>query len=243
MGKVNLNRFSEMLSNLGQNESASMGFGSKHERTKVPVMVLVGEQMDDSVQEHANAYLSHGIHPDNKKIWGIFGSNIKSVGWKKIKKAGCQFVIFDSYDAPADILLEENISKGMLIDDVESDSRTRAIEDTALDFLVFRPPTDSFPLNFGSTLKLQEVVSTYSKHILLYLESTPDKKDLDILKEIPISGIVVNLSKIKGVKLKRLFENIQKLKPKKNSREQRPLIPGGQGIDYQTDFEEEEVED
>ena len=55
---------------------------------------------------------------------------------EKIKKAGCQFVVFDTYDVPGHVLLEEDISKGMLIDDIESDSRTRAIEDTTLDFLI-----------------------------------------------------------------------------------------------------------
>ena len=240
MEKANLSKFSEILSNLGQNESAPMGFGSNQQREKIPVMLLVGEQCDDVLHENVHAYIRHEIYEDKSKLWGIFGSDIKSFGWNNIKKSGCQFVIFDSCDAPSDVLLDEDVSKGMLIGDVESDSRIRAIEDSNVDFLVLRAPPASLPLNFGSAMKLQEVVSTYSKHVLLYFDSAPDGSDLDILKEMPISGILVNLSKIKGTKLNRLFQTIQKLEPKKIKREQRALIPGRRVTDSHEDHEDHE---
>ncbi len=227
-----MSKFSERLSNLGQAAPARMGFGRSQARDKNPVMLVIGKGGDASKQEEAADLHLHdaGDAPDSGQ-WGAVLDGNAAPEAEKLEKGGCQFAIVNSDAIPAEILLSEEISFGMPVEAGLSESRIRAIEDGPFDFLVITPESLSWPLTVGSTLDLQELISSFSKHIFLELPASaglPGKKDLEVLKNLPVSALVVDLGSVSAKDSAGLRETIAGLEPRKQPAarsERSPLVP------------------
>jgi hypothetical protein len=128
-----------------------------------------------------------------------------------------------------------------------SDQRARAVEDAPFEFLLYRPDAISWPLTVGAVLALQEVVSSFSKHIFLELRDMPGVSDLEVLKHMPVSALVVDLDKTPAEDVKSLKAAVEKLEPRKHKTERMPLVPasGRAGADYGSDegYDDDDWED
>ena len=79
-------------------------------------------------------------------------------------------------------------------------------------------------------LKLQDLVSSYTKHIFIELSSDvglPGEKDLEVLKNLPVSAIVLDLGKTNPADATKLKDAIGKMEPRKrsNKAERSVLVP------------------
>jgi len=246
-----LSKFSDRLSSLGHSAPAKMGFGRQTAREKNPVMLLIGRGDGDA---EAVDLVLHG--PGETAASGDWGLELDGAGAPNIEAAaenGCQFLLVISEDVSADVLLTEQLAIGMPVVDGLPDSRIRAIEDGPFEFLLYAPEKIEWPLTVGATLKLQELVSSYSKHIFLQLPAgaaMPGDSDLEVLKNLPISSIVVDLAETSADALAALKASIGKLEPRKPSHrhERTPLVPlsgrsaaedGGGGADYDDDDDDD----
>lgn len=224
-----MSKFSERLSSLGQTGPAKMGFGKSAAREKNPVMLVIGRNGD---QKSASSEVDLVIaeKPEgNDGDWGLLLASGSSVDVETLQD-GCQFVLIESENVPADVLLSEELGLGLAVEDSLSENRIRAIEDGPFDFLLYTPSEITWPLTVGSVLKLQDLVSSFSKHIFLSLPSgsaLPGEKDLEVLKNLPVSALVVDLSKAETDNLKSLKVSIARLEPRKPSSkgDRSPLVP------------------
>ena len=247
-----MNKFSERLANLGQTSPARLGFGRANQRDKTPVMLVIVESpgLDAVGSDVADAVLLttplDGPEREENGLWGAPATLAADEGLDKLKDKGCQFIIFDSDDQSAVLLNDEDVSMGLVIPAGATDARIRAVEDGPFEFLVYRPAELKFPLTLGSVLGLQEVVSAYSKHIVLALDAVPASDDLEVLKHLPVSALLVDSELFPVQKLKELRESIGKLEPRKQKRGRIPLVPA-QGLDDAAvepdDFDDDDDDD
>lgn len=227
-----MSKFSERLSGLGQPGPARMGFGRSGGRVKNPVMLLIGRGGDpEKDAASVDLLLLDPGKTGGSEGWGAVVDGGKAPDLEKLQKDGCQFVLVSSEDAAAEVLLSEELGVGIPVSDGLDDSRIRAIEDGPFEFLLYSPASVSWPLSVGAVLGLQELISSYSKHIFLELPSgagLPGEKDLEVLKNLPVSAIVLDMAKAKAGDAAKLKESIAKLEPRKPSaRSERssPLVP------------------
>lgn len=226
-----MSKFSEKLGSLGQSAPARMGFGVASAREKTPVMLVIGRAADaksgegvvDAVLTPANA-TAPGKEEGNP-TWGVLAGSGEPVDTAKLKEVGCQLALIESGDCPASALLEEDIAFGTAVEPGLPDQRIRAIEDAPFEFLVYKPSAVASPITVDAMMELQELVSSYSKHIFLEVSTIPEKSDLDVLKQLPISALIVDLEKIPADKVKELRETISKLEPRKQKSERTPMVP------------------
>jgi hypothetical protein len=224
-----LSKLVDKLENLGQSAPAKLGFGRAAARDKTPVLLVVGRTTDPSAREGlADVYLvpSSGLTEEDKvTLWGVTASDGASIDLPALKEKGCQFMMIESEKIPAGVLADEDMDKGLAVSAGLSEQRVRAIEDGPFEFLVLKPQNLAWPLDVGSMLDLQEVVSNFSKHMFLEPGALPGKDDLEVLKQMPVSGIVVDLDSIPAEEVRSLREAIAKLEPRKQKTDRRPLIP------------------
>lgn len=248
-----MSKFSERLSSLGQSGPARMGFGQSSARERKPVMLVIargGDPQRDAAS--ADLFLRDGAAGAKGDNWGLAADGNSKVDLDTLEKNGCQFLLINSEDASAELLLTEELGMGVPVEDGLPEQRIRAIEDAPFDFLVYRPDL-SWPLTVGAVMKLQELVSSYSKHIFLDLtcmKDLPGKKDLEVLKNLPVSALLLDLDEVKPADAAKLKEAISTLEPRKPSHrsDRSPLVPmaGRNGADEadsgDNDYEDDEDE-
>ena len=212
-----MSKFSDRLSNLGQSGPARMGFGKSAAREKNPVMLVIGRGGNPEKDAASVDLLLRAapLSEESDQPWGLSVGASTQVDSEALEKSGCQFLVFESEDASAQGLIAEELGRGIGVTDGLPEHRVRALEDGPFDFFIYRPSEVSWPLTVGSTLRLQDLVSCFSKHIFLELSELPAKADLEILKNLPISAIIVDLDKVSADDASRLKEEVSKLEPRK----------------------------
>jgi hypothetical protein len=212
-----LSKFSDRLSNLGQSGPARMGFGKSAAREKNPVMLVIGRGGNPEKDTSSVDLLLRAtpVSDEVAEPWGLAVGASTEVDAETLEKNGCQFLVFESEDASAQGLLAEDLGKGIGVTDGLPEHRVRALEDGPFDFFVYRPSEVNWPLTVGSALRLQDLVSCFSKHIFLELSDLPGKDDLEVLKNLPISAIIVDLDKVHAADAASLKEEVSKLEPRK----------------------------
>jgi hypothetical protein len=242
-----LSKFSDRLSNLGQTAPARLGFGKAAARDKTPVMLVVARTDDaskaDGVADAAMLPSLPSSSPSEDSLWGVEVTDGASLSAEQLKESKSQFVLVESEQVPASVLTDEDLSKGLVVQAGLSDSRIRAIEDSPFEFLLYRPASVKWPLTVAAMLELQEVVSNFSKHIFLELNDIPGKEDLEVLKQLPVSAIVVDLSSVSADSVKTLKETIAKLEPRKQRNERGVLVPASGRVSAESDAEEDYDDD
>ncbi len=228
-----MSNFSERLSSLGQTAPAKMGFGASAARAKNPVMLVIGRVGKGVKDSDAVDLLLRDSGTGSKEDgpdWGLVVDGNTAIDAEALEKDGCHFLLISSEDAPAEVLLAEELGLGIQVTDGLPEHRIRAIEDGPFNFLLYKPDAVSWPLTVGSVLKLQDLISSFSKHIFLELPADakmPGKKDLEVLKNLPISAIVVDLGKAKPADASKMKDAIGELEPRKpsNKGERSPMVP------------------
>jgi hypothetical protein len=212
-----LSKFSDRLSNLGQSGPARMGFGKSAAREKNPVMLVIGRGGDsENDAKSVDLLLRTEARSDSEgEPWGLAVGASTAVDAETLENNGCQFLIFESEDASAAGLLAEELGKGIEVTDGLPEHRVRALEDGPFDFFLYRPAEIKWPLTVGSALKLQDLISCFSKHIFLELSDLPGKADLEVLKNLPVSAVIVDLGKVSSADAAKLKEEVGKLEPRK----------------------------
>jgi hypothetical protein len=239
-----LSKFSERLASLGQTAPARLGFGRAAARDKTPVMLLVGRSSEvRDINGIVDALLLPpavvGNVNDGSPMWGVSSTDGAQLSIDELKSKDCQFVLIESDKSSASLLVDEDVCRGLVIESGLPDQRIRAVEDGPFEFLLYRPESVSWPLTVGAVLSLQEVVSNFSKHIFLEVSDLPENSDLEVLKHMPVSALVVDLDTVSADRVKSLKQAIEKLEPRKHRQERTPLIPAS-GRSSADDYEPDE---
>ena len=232
-----MSEFSDRLSNLGQSAPLKLGFGQLHERKRNPVMFIVGlldaAGKGGGALEHADIALLRARKggrpatavPDGAGLWGVSLSDCTAADLGSLKESGCDFMLIESDSAPGITLSDDGLGRGMVLPADLTEPRARAIEDLPFDFLLVRGMDLEWPLTVAQVVAVQEKVSTFSKHIFLEIAQPPDAADLPLLRDMPVSGLVLDLASQDAGKLEALKKAIAELEPRKQRTEHVALLP------------------
>lgn len=231
-----------------------MGFGQPHERQRSPVILVVGvadgtgkasahhDVADVTLLRARKGGRPTVAKPNGAGTWGAALSHCTADELEALKETGCDFILIESESAPGITLREDGFARGMAVPSAASvtDARAHAIEDLPLDFLLIKGQAVEWPLTVGQVLALQEEVSTFSKHIFLEVAELPSVEDLELLRDMPVSGLVVDIAAHDPARLEALKKAIAGLEPRKPRSEHVAMLPahmmsGAQGHSHQPD--------
>lgn len=182
--------------------------------------------------------------PEGAAIWGASLSSCTREQLDALKEAGCDLIVVESDSTPGLVLRDDGMAKGYVLPRELSDHRIRAVDDLAVDVLLVRPRNESWPISVGGALDIQETVSAFSKHVFLQLDNLPPPSELELLRDMPISAIVVDLKKVEPGELAELKKAISTLEPRKQRHEHSALLPTGGGNSRpQPDHEDDDDDD
>ncbi len=234
-----MNKLSELLSNLGQSAPTKLGFGQARERKRNPVMLLIGvfefnlkslpqsSAVDIAIYRHRKSGRPVTAAPDGSPKWGASLSDCTLEDLDAIKAAGGDFIVIESDSAPGLALRDDDLARGYPIPTTLTEERAHAIDDMPFDFLIARGLPAEWPLSVGRTLTIQETVSQFSKHMFFETANLPTAPDLQILRDMPISGLVIDPSAHSEKKLDELREALAGLEPRKPRSEHMAVLPAG----------------
>lgn len=255
-----MSKISERLSKLGQTERSGFGFGARSASTKIPV-ILVGITAKTAAAAKgldADIYLvgsnskgeAQSTAVADAEIWGVSVSSGSSKAIDAAVEAGADFVVAEGESAPGSALRDDETGKGYIVSADVSEDRAKAIDAGPFDFLVLDGTTLKFPLTVGTVLDVQEQLGKYSRHVFLGMNEFPDQENLELLRDIGISGLLYDSAKAKSSELNTLRESIEKLEPKKPKRQAGAVLPrsgessqsGDAGDDHDHDHDDEDWE-
>jgi hypothetical protein len=232
-----LSKLGDTLSNLGHAAPLKLGFGQIQERTRNPVILIVGvadsparlgpavAQADVVLLRSRKGGKPATVKPDTKGLWGAALSDCTPEDLDALKESGCDFILVESESAPGITLRDDGLARGFVLPGQVSDARAHAIEDLPFDFLLVRDAAPEWPLTMGQILALQEKVSLFSKHMFLEVTEPPAEEDLELLRDMPISGLVFDLATQDAAKLETLKTAIAGLEPRKPRGEHVAVLP------------------
>ncbi len=198
--------------------------------------MLVGVRIDDSddadglnadlfilAPDSTGAAQTSGVK--NAELWGVAVSGGPGEKIDSAIKAGADFIVVEDESAPGTALNDDEIGRGFVIGSEVTDDRARAIDSSPFDFLVIDGSAIRLPLNVGATLDIQEQLARYSRHIFLKISELPEKSDLEIIRDMGISGLLYDSALARKVDLTGLRETIDKLEPKKHRPSDGAVLP------------------
>jgi len=245
-----LGKLTDQLAALGQTSRPTLGFGRAEQPRHSAAMLLIAEATGGEPQSRlreagafVDAFLFRGrsgrpVPPDatlsalEGKTWGAGGCMAVPDGLDALKNAGCDFILVDGDGAPGAVLRDDGMARGLTIRPGLSEERARAVEDLPFEFLVLETGEESWPISLASLMHLQGAVSMVSKHILLRVRQLPPPDDLPLLRDMPVSGLLADLSTADEATLAAQRKALDDLEPRKPRQplEQTPTLAAAPGV-------------
>jgi hypothetical protein len=251
------------MQELGRSSPAPLGFGRRQAQKRAAAMLLLGEVAASEAGELAKqpradkvdalilrladaAALPEGVADSlGGRLWGVSLSGATGEQLDTLHKAGCDFLLIDSRQAPAIVLREDEMARGLPIRMGITEEEARPLEDLPVDLLFLQSDPAWWPLTVERLIHLQATVSMVSKHILLKVTERPPKSDLPLIRDLPVDALVVDLAAIADDKLEELRGAIDELPPRKPRNEKgiSPVLPRTSAAARHDEHEHEEEDD
>jgi hypothetical protein len=165
---------------------------------------------------------------------------------KKTAEMGADFVVFPAASQVADIPGDEKTGKILEVESSIDDGLLRAINDLPVDaVLVADTFKDNSSLVWHQLMKLQHLANMLRKPLMVQVPASANEKDLKVLWESGVDGIVVEIDAVGAKGLKELRQAIDKL-PSRSGRKRGkvdvllPHTPGETPAPATPDEEEED---
>ena len=160
--------------------------------------------------------------------WGVGGCIGAPDDLDALKDAGCDFILVAGDDAPGTVLRDDGMARGFTIQPGLSEERARAVEDLPFEFLVVEVGEESWPITLAVLMRLQGTVSMVSKHILLRVSQLPPADNLALLRDMPVSGLLVDMSAVDEAALaegRKALDDLEPRRPRQPLEQTSALVP------------------
>ena len=175
------------------------------------------------------------------KVWGARVGRLTADQASQLAEAGADFVVLDSTDADAAVLDVESIAIILSLPEDADEELTRAMGELPSGATLLNPAIHESPLTLGAVVDLQRVVGRLDKPFVATIEGEVSSADLGILRNIGISGLIVEANRVAAVK-----SDVNALpSPKTKHRSHDALVPRSDSVaeveaapddDYEEDF-------
>ena len=192
-----------MLDNLGRGLSERIGFTRNLTQQNVPAILIAwyGEDIphhdnkalaDIQIIAQNNPTVVPQPNPRTAIPWGIDTHSENRVAPKKFKEAGADFLICNSEALPANILTDESIASGYTLESSASKKRIALISETGFDFLLLELPNSGDVMVLSDVLAFQRQALPISTHIFATTNAMPQLEDVELLRLMSISALVLS---------------------------------------------------
>ena len=257
-----MSKLIERLEKAGLDAPIPIGFGPVSRRGEAaPAIMLVGQVTPEELAE--NPYLAKAqvdafmvsvsswkvsifdsiVAAVGERIWGVRANALDGKQAGRLKKSGCDFIVFNADDTAAEVLNDDDLGKLIAVGHDLTEETARAIHELPIDGVLFSPTEDLRPLTVQKLIDIQLVRGLVDKPFVMTTASTLGPPELESLRGMGVDGLVVEASSMKAIaKTKEAIANLPRRKARATSRD--VLLPHPMtGLETASQESEEEGDD
>jgi len=238
-----MSKFLDVLERIRDGESAPLGFAAARAQ-KLPGIALVGLVS----QGHAKGiklaadvsvdalFVSGAAGPDGlKKLtgsvkipWGARVSSLAEEEAQAYQDNGSDLLVFNLDGTAASAVASDNIARILCVDTGIEESELRTIASLPVDAFFISMTSVSGPWTLRDLATLGFISRRVDKYILLEVSQPPGKRDLEALRDVGVSALVMDVSSAGAEGLSALRTALLEMpRPTSRSRRRnRAILPG-----------------
>ena len=222
-----MSKFLDSLEKISVSAPAPLGFGVRREQ-RPPGMALIVQISSDHASGCAGisdlspeAVLLSGIDdlPALKKIapglpsipWGISPVTVTEDSVNGFKEAGCDMLAFGLADTPVSAINSDEMARVLCLDPSADERQLRAINPLPVDVVLIDVTSQSGTWTLGDLINITAISSRVNKYILVSISEPPGAKDLKVLRDAGVHGLVVDAGSVSMDSLSKLKSDLQEM--------------------------------
>ena len=256
-----MSKFLDCLERISISAPAPIGFGVRREQ-RPPGMALIVQISSD----HASgcdgisgltpeAVLLSGIEelPALKKLesglssipWGIRSGTLTEDGAHAYQEAGCDVLAFALADTPVSAITSDDMARVLCLDSGVDERQLRAINPLPVDVVLIDVTGQTGSWTLGDLANITAISSRVNKYILISISQPPGEKDLEVLRDVGVHGLVIDVGSASMESLSKLKSDLQAMPRPQPGRKNRntALLPNSVFAVDRTPAHEEPDED
>lgn len=220
-----MSKFLDSLEQISINAPAPLGFGIRREQ-RPPGMALIVQVSSDHDAGFdglsgldPQAVLLSGIDDMDalKKLesglpttpWGIRAESLTEDGVNGYKEAGCDVLAFGLEDTPGSVINSDELARVLCVDPSADERQLRAINPLPVDAILIDVAAQTGSWTLGDLTNITAISSRVNKYILVSISEAPGPKDLEVLRDVGVHGLVADVSTISIESLSTLKSDLQ----------------------------------
>jgi len=222
-----MSKFLDSLEKISVSAPAPLGFGVRREQ-RPPGMALIVQISSDHASGCAGisdlspeAVLLSGIDDlaALKKIapglpsipWGLSPGTITEDSVNGFKEAGCDMLAFGLADTPVSAINSDEMARVLCLDPSADERQLRAINPLPVDVVLIDVTSQSGTWTLGDLTNITAISSRVNKYILVSISEPPGAKDLKVLRDAGVHGLVVDAGSVSMDSLSKLKSDLQEM--------------------------------
>ena len=222
-----MSKFLDSLEKISVSAPAPLGFGVRREQ-RPPGMALIVQISSDHASGCAGisdlspeAVLLSGIDDlaALKKIapglpsipWGISPVTVTEDSVNGFKEAGCDMLAFGLADTPVSAINSDEMARVLCLDPSADERQLRAINPLPVDVVLIDVTSQSGTWTLGDLTNITAISSRVNKYILVSISEPPGAKDLKVLRDAGVHGLVVDAGSVSMDSLSKLKSDLQEM--------------------------------
>ena len=222
-----MSKFLDSLEKISVSAPAPLGFGVRREQ-RPPGMALIVQISSDHASGCAGisdlspeAVLLSGIDDlaALKKIapglssipWGLSPGTITEDSVNGFKETGCDMLAFGLADTPVSAINSDEMARVLCLDPSADERQLRAINPLPVDVVLIDVTSQSGTWTLGDLTNITAISSRVNKYILVSISEPPGAKDLKVLRDAGVHGLVVDAGSVSMDSLSKLKSDLQEM--------------------------------
>ena len=222
-----MSKFLDSLEKISISAPLPLGFGIRREQ-RPPGMALIVQISSDHASGCAGisdlspeAVLLSGIDDlaALKKIapglpsipWGISPVKVTEDSVNGFKEAGCDMLAFGLADTPVSAINSDEMARVLCLDPSADERQLRAINPLPVDVVLIDVTSQSGTWTLGDLTNITAISSRVNKYILVSISEPPGAKDLKVLRDAGVHGLVVDAGSVSMDSLSKLKSDLQEM--------------------------------
>jgi hypothetical protein len=160
--------------------------------------------------------------------WGVQSDGLNEESSQSSQEAGGDMVAFGLPDTTVSALTSKDVARVLCLGTDVDERQLRAIEALPVDVIMVRAPGKTGAWTLGELATVTAVTTRTSKYVLVEVSASPEKKELEILRDAGIHGLALDVGATSQAGLAELKQALQDMpRPQPNRRDRRvALLPG-----------------
>jgi hypothetical protein len=143
--------------------------------------------------------------------WGISPVTVTEDSVNGFKEAGCDMLAFGLADTPVSAINSDEIARVLCLDPSADERQLRAINPLPVDVVLIDVTSQSGTWTLGDLTNITAISSRVNKYILVSISEPPGAKDLKVLRDAGVHGLVVDAGSVSMDSLSKLKSDLQEM--------------------------------